>query len=396
MEQALEDPIERVQYQNMEVMDLANELERQAKTKRDVVVDSRTLKAIVTQRAYQEGTEVKSRNLVKLDVVFSEEETQSLELTGWAHRQLAEKCGIPLPYYKKMMSSEHAELLASNINEWIESRDRRLIRTMDGRVRAILSDKYQVMDNYDVLLIALKKFKEVGAKIHRCDISDTHMYIKAINPLNAVDVEEYRKSHDWRKRVEEEGHKWLDIKDPGADILQQGIVIKNSEVGAGRFTIEPYVLRLRCNNGLIGTTSFAKVHLGSGKEIGEILSDRTKALEDEALWSKVNDYIDATFNPEIFENWVRNGLTDKLGAEIAEPQEAINNVVGHFKLSEQAKKNILDEFIKGQDNSQWGLINAMTATARETGAYDTQIELEKVAGELSEMKVTDVNRILGQ
>lgn len=392
----IRDPLRPPDYQKMNVHDLAAELERQAKTKRDVVVDSRTLRAIVGEQAYQDGDEVKTRKILKMDVMFPQENHEKLALTPNAHRQLAQKCNIPLTYYKRMMEAGYVELMTENVNAWIETKDKRLIRTLDGRVRAILSDRYKIIDNYDLLFLSLKKFKEAGANISRIDLSDTHMYIKALNPEMSVDIAEYKKSTDWRQRVMDEGHQWLDADDPRSDILQGGIVIKNSEVGASRFSIEPYVLRLKCNNGLIGTEKFQRTHLGSEMEIGEVFKDRTKALADETLWAKVEDFIDAAMNPEIFQEWIINGMGPKTTETIAEPTEAIDNVVGKYKLSDNMKKNILDNFVKEQDTTQWGLLNAMTATARDLGSYDHQIELEKVAGELSEMTVTDMNKIIGQ
>lgn len=380
------DPLARADYTRMGITNLANELARRKQTKRDTVVDSRTLRASV------HGD---TQKVMKLSVSFEGAGTEDMELTAWAHRQAAEKCGIPMNYYRKMLAG-HTNLLAQNVNEWIGEKERRMVRTMDGKIRAILSDKYRTIDNEDLMFIALQKFRDHDAIIERCDLSDTHMYIKAIVPDLSVDVNEYRKSKDWRLQVQEQGHKWLDIGDDGADILQGGLVIRNSEVGASRFAIEPFVLRLKCNNGLIGMDSFAKTHLGARLDIGDITSDRTKALEDETLVSTIHDYINAAFDKERFIAWARNGLTDKIGAEITAPMNAIANVCKNFKMTDGEKDNILNTFINNKDNTQYGLVNAITQTARDTPSYDRQIELEKIAGSLVETHAADLDRLLSR
>ena len=43
-------------------------------------------------------------------------------------------------------------LLADNANRWLKDKgeDRRLIRTLDGKARALLSDKYRPLENEDL------------------------------------------------------------------------------------------------------------------------------------------------------------------------------------------------------------------------------------------------------
>lgn len=70
-----------------------------------------------------------------------------------AHRQIGAYTGIPASYYDKLMTSP--QLLAENVNHWLKDKavqaqlnpERRMIRTLDGNVRAFLSDRYRRIDN---------------------------------------------------------------------------------------------------------------------------------------------------------------------------------------------------------------------------------------------------------
>jgi len=152
--------------------------------------------------------------------------------------------------------------------------ERRLIRILDGRIRAILSDRYRVMDNYDLVFLALDEFKrKETVEIYRIDLTETMLYLKAIDRTLADSVRD-------------------------GDIVYGGLIIRNSEVGASALRVEPFILRKVCSNGLILERSLKKIHLGrQTMEVGEIdWSDETRMLEDRALWAKVRDIIRATFD----------------------------------------------------------------------------------------------------
>ena len=80
---------------------------------------------------------------------------EPLAIRDTAHGQLAERVGIPKAYYDRMR--EHAPaLFDTNVNHWLLASDgRRLVRTLDGHARAILSDRYRMLDNDDLAAVAL-------------------------------------------------------------------------------------------------------------------------------------------------------------------------------------------------------------------------------------------------
>ncbi len=329
--------------------------------------------------------ELKRQRVVRLDIIAKDEDIAAFPdedlglllgildegmwpLTEWAHAQLAEKLGIPKKYYDRMREAGKWELLAKNINAWLGEKERRLIRILDGKIRAILSDRYRIIDNYDLVFLALDEFKKKDTiEIYRIDLTETMLYIKAIDRTLTETIRE-------------------------EDIVYGGLIIRNSEVGASALRIEPFIYRKVCNNGLILPHTLKKIHLG--KQILEIddmdwsWSDETKELEDKALWSKVRDIIRATFDKQTFQSWVAK-LKESTAEEIKEPIKAVNNIVQHLGLGEEQKQKLLMHF---SEPTKYGLINAVTNLASQTKNVDEQIKLEEFAGEIlqSPLKVFEV------
>ena len=74
----------------------------------------------------------------------------SFGVTDNARRQLAEKLKIPFPFFQRL-EVNHPDLLSQNVNTLLHREPQRpMVRTLDGNVRAFLSDSYRPLDNYDL------------------------------------------------------------------------------------------------------------------------------------------------------------------------------------------------------------------------------------------------------
>ncbi len=126
------------------------------------------------------------------------------------------------------MRVEQPGLLDRNVNTWLsDDADRRMVRTLDGKVRAVLSERYRRLDNYDLAENVLPILQQLdGARFESVELTETKMYLKVVTPRVTFEVA------------------------PG-DVVQAGIVISNSEVGLGTLSVQPLVYRLVCRNGLI-------------------------------------------------------------------------------------------------------------------------------------------------
>ncbi len=103
---------------------LAQELERQSTTKKDFLANTSAL----------EMTPVG-------ELALESDTTHEFPITDHAHTQIAARLDIPAKYYNRMRN-EALPLLAANVNEWFHSKpERRMVRTLDGRMRAFLSDR---------------------------------------------------------------------------------------------------------------------------------------------------------------------------------------------------------------------------------------------------------------
>src|SRR5690606_27383707 len=131
--------------------------------------------------------------------VATKDETTTLALSGvedlvplplldTAHGQLSDRLGIPKAYYDRMRDAAPA-LFDANVNHWLSAGDeRRLVRTLDGRVRAILSDRYRVLDNLDLASVAIPVLEEHGFEVVSAELTERKLYLKATTPRICAEV----------------------------------------------------------------------------------------------------------------------------------------------------------------------------------------------------------------
>lgn len=119
------------------LQDWAKEIERRANAKRDFMVDTRSMEMFNGEQGPQVSLELQDSRL-------------QLGMTENAHRQIGTHLNIPAKYYE-LMRKENPELLVQNVNSWLEKNPtRRLVRALDGDMRAFLSDRYRCIDNLDI------------------------------------------------------------------------------------------------------------------------------------------------------------------------------------------------------------------------------------------------------
>lgn len=344
---------------------LAKKLKQQKDTKKDYIIPSEQI-----QSEYDVG-----EKKIKLSIpVPNEYGRKSFELTPYCHKQVSTKTGIPSKFYERLREN-HPELLVKNINELIREKDKRLVRILDGRARALLSDRYRIIDNYDVMFNAMDRFdvlnkeKDMQIYIKRADLTETKLYIKAISGKLKDEI--------------------FPNKGKVGEAVEGGIIITNSEVGAGAYKVMPFMNVLSCSNGMISEKTFSRVHLGKARGTGMIdWSDLTLQLEDEALWSKIRDMVNQTFSVEIFRKWVEQ-INQVASTVIENPIVAVNNVVKEYELPKERNELLLKQFAQ-EGFTQFGLAQAVTRIAQEEKSYDKQIEMEKVGAKILEKKIVEL------
>jgi len=329
------------------LQELAIELDRQAVARRDFVVNSERMSMTADQF-------ILSPNSGE-DMQFS--------MSGLFHRQLGSALGIPAKYYDKMRT-DYPALLTANVNGWL-GRDaaKHTVRTLDGTARAFLSDRYRRIDNYEVAKATLPVISEIeGAKVESCEVTETRMYIKVVNP-----------------RLEAEVRK--------GDIVQAGIIISNSEVGLGSVSVMPLVLRLVCLNGMvINDLGKRKYHVGrENEESWELYSDDTLKADDTAFMMKLADIVRTAVDEAKF-MMIVDQLRDAAGAHIkARIPDVIELTAKQYGFNQNEKDDILTHLITGGDLTLWGLGNAVTRASADVPNYDRATQLETVGWEIVSM-----------
>ena len=253
-----------------DIQQLAIAIQNEADNKKDFISPSQRLNII-------------ANGDLKLEMKSNVEDV-SLEypLTQIASRQMGEKIGIPAKYFDRMMQ-DAPDLLAHNANHWLEKEPKDvMIRTLFGKVRAILSNKYQRIDNVeiatDILPILLDQGKN-GLEIASCEVTERKLYIKAV-------------MHSLQREVKT------------GDIVEAGVWITNSEIGFGQFEVAPFIHRLVCLNGMkVNDAKFGKRHVGTRADVNDttysVLSNETLKADDKAFMLKARDEVAAANNQKL-------------------------------------------------------------------------------------------------
>lgn len=335
------------------LQELAIELNRQAKAKRDFIVSSDSM-------FMEDGAGLFS---LSRPLESGIREVEPFEMTDLFHRQIGTRLKIPAVYYDKMREV-FPELLTANVNGWLGKQgSRHTIRTLDGRARAFLSDRYRRIDNFEIAEAVLPVISEMpDARVESCEVTDNRMYIKVVNPRLEADVF------------------------PG-DTVQAGIIISNSEVGLGSVSVMPLIFRLVCSNGMvINELGKRKYHIGRENEDSwELYSDETLKADDSAFMLKLADIVRTAVDEAKFGLIVdkyRESAKAKLTGRVPEVVELAAKNYG-FNQTEQ--DGILQHLITGGDLSLYGLSNAVTRTANDCGSYDRATALETAGWQIVTM-----------
>lgn len=345
------------------IENLYGELMRQREARMDLMADTRSLSV-----STENGTSTLS--------IFTDKDIYNFKVTDIAHHQIADRLGIPFKYYERMMN-EYPKLLDENVNSWLKFKaEKRMLRTLDGKLRAFLSNRYRRLDNLELVDHILPVIAQMkNCSIASCDITETHLYLKVINKSMKAEIV------------------------PG-DIVQAGFVVSNSEIGLGALKVEPLVYRLVCKNGMISKDyAHKKYHTGRNVEdtdnAYELYSDETLKADDKAYFMKVQDIISAAVDETKFMLTVdkmRQAKSIKTGDN---PVETVEVLGYKYLLNKNERASVLRHFIMDGNFSQFGLVNAVTRTSQDVEDYNRATELERIGGTILEDSVkTKKNNII--
>lgn len=362
------------EIRNGDLASLRAALEDQSSRRRDLVIPAK-------------GVKLDDQGLLQVPSVTHDltpegvteiETTEGLQLLDIAHGHLSERTGIPRAYYRRLQDG-HLDLLAANVNRWLENDTRSVtLRTFTREggpdlLRAVLSDRYGFIDSWDVVLSSLQGIREAGvvdpSQLQITgDLTERRLRVRVTAPevgTNVADLlGDYRSPFNGRS---------------GQDLPQlwAGLEISNSETGGGAFVITPRVVLQVCSNGMTISKDVARaVHLGAKLDEGAVnWSQQTQRKTLELITSRAKDAV-TTFLSKDYVESVANDLRELQGVEVRNVAKVIESVGKELSLNEDEADELLNLFTVSADTTALGIGHAITALAQKVENPERAAELE--------------------
>lgn len=260
-------------------------------------------------------------------------------LSEWAECQLCTRLGIPVKYFRNCPAELKGMQARYLIRHNCEKDTRWRLRLRGNTVRGLVSGSYQPFDNRSIASV-WESMDQSERFQYESLLDDTSFFLRAIVP-------------DARDERDELGG------------LLTGFYIRNSEVGRSGISAGPVVYRLICSNGLV------------------VAQDRKALLYKRHIW------IDETSISEMLNQAVTGAIdlslktTELMAASRGKhvSPDILVQKLDELELEERLRQQAVDAFIEGNEHNLFGMVNALTATARELPPHE-RYGIERLAGEL--------------
>jgi len=297
---------------------------------------------------------------------------------------------------REWVDKSRSNLVADHLNSWLDHNDPRMqllrgieystdldgnnIHGQDKRDwRAYLSNHYFAFDSADMLEQTLQVCQ--GVKDHfgevvwaSGDISQDGMKVKLVFPGLQLPVR-----HSKRQ----------------GDVVQWGLYLTNNEVGLGTWGVRGFVEFLVCTNGMISTRKLLDVngkplvmnrrHVGAAQDMSTDVNwdSETRELQRKAQLSMLRNTIEHILQPDVLEREVQvfnnaaESIISRSPYNTVERLAQPGSLAGKAGLSESETNSIFNQYIEGDDRSQFGLAQAICShniTANLTYARATEFE----------------------
>jgi Domain of unknown function (DUF932) len=333
------------------LIQLAEELTAQQETKRDFHAPTASLSMLGNGNFHLE----------------TNNGSEEMPATDYAHAQMASRIQVPKPYYDRMRRESPA-LLSTNINHWLGQKqgETSLIRTLRGQMRAFLSNRYRIVDNHEILEMVIKELKEMGdgIRIASCDVTEQKMYLKVVNTNieAAISV---------------------------GDVVQAGFVLSNGELGNGSISVEPFIYRLVCTNGLtLKDKKIRKNHAGrTHEDMALFANDTIQAIYD-VFKLKIRDLVRSAISITTFHEAVADLQASKNDIITGHSATAVELTAKAIGLNSDESSSVLDHLTRAGDLSRFGMLNAVTRTAEDIESYDRATEVERLGSSVLYLPAT--------
>lgn len=366
---------------------LISELDRQKASKIDFVADARSLEVrVVSGGKHDGGLMMVPRDAQTREFLPGE----GVPIRPNALIQVGGRVSPEVPSgFLKTLASERPARAAELLNGLMQDSGRRnMVRMLDGSIRAFLSDRYRVIDNYDFAFSALEVARDQGAEVIECSISDTNMRLKLVNRKIFDVVDATRSggsSSGWYAGglgsptyLSKVGARSWGELPGGPGTVYPAVTASNSETGHGGLSLRISILHGICFNLATVEDVVHRVHLGERLDAG-IYNPETVAADNRAIMLKARDAIVAAFDEKKFRSIIakcKSANEEKIDA----PSSAVGNLVENARLSEDAKESILAHFLGEYRPTRYGLAQAVARYAQDVADGDSAFDVESLSG----------------
>ncbi len=270
----------------------------------------------------------------------------SYTMSDWALAQYCGKLNVPAAYIRNCIRTGHAGIAEDNIRYWQGLYGTRkgsdmLLRTCNGNVRGVVSEKFALIDAPDILDVVSSTIDSDSFTVRGSFISEERMHLRMV------------------------ANKPLAVK--GERDLYPMVYVDSSDVGRCTVCITFGIYKKVCTNGLVilsgGGTIFRQRHIGLGKD--EFRRGLVAGLQGV---------------PYLIENAER-----LVGRSISKPLETrdmdgfAEKLHKRFALDGEAAERVMALMGYRYGFTRWGLINGITEEAQNY-TLERRIEIERLAG----------------
>jgi hypothetical protein len=334
-----------------------------------------------------------------------------MQIGDVAHEQFSQRLRIDRRYYDRM-NAEAPELLAQNLNWWLQKTpEDRLLRMLRPaafdeaaqremqalgavlRLRGVLGKGYRTIDDADLVDAVVPEAIAKGLKLVDFSIDERRMHAKFANaPRTVAEIREAYAQKYNLTALQVAQHTRVDGKDISwvHEVLSSGITIRHSEIGFASIGCAFFQRILKCLNDLVDENSIAIRHVGgkhgAGDEDVRYLSDSTQLMENAAMLGRITDAIGKEMDDkQIFEK-AHKILAAKV-EEVERPAEMplfefVGNIGANLGFTQGQTELLKEETVKSVAEEggevKFAFVQGITAVARQMTDYDARLDAERV------------------
>lgn len=284
---------------------------------------------------------------IAMNISTIEEEANPFSFSANGLRGICTQLDIPVAYIRKCLDESQSYHASDCINFWIDNAKAQekkiLLRTTDERIHGVLSSKYSVFDDSEVMDVVYdligKNPGEYTVKNYYIDPEYMKLRIVSTNKMNFAGRE-----------------------------LSYGFDIRNSRVGRSSLEVSIIIFDWICSNGMI---------FGGGS--GTYYQKRHVGIEREHFVEEFIDIIDTAPDAVSFIHKSINAANNvKLNSD------TIQNYIDKFMASNMSANQagrVKQMFYEKYDQTLFGFTGAITETAQAYG-IETRERMERFAGNL--------------